>query len=429
MKTNNLFLNIMLVLSVVFVTSCSKDDTTGETPKNQEPEKRTFHVSGVIKEGEVSSAYLAGVQDLSQGDLTFKDNGLKLNATRAARVLTSGDYVYALDYGGGIIYQYKVKADGTYEAVKQLDVSTAMGTATPRFKQVSDDAILVQNVVVETVKDGETITSVTPTMYAAIVKIPELQITTIMDPYVIAQTDQEKPDDIYTLRVDAPVVQGGKVYYGMMRTVNGIGFGGTPASTGVQTLVMDYPSLTNQTVIRSESAVGHTNGYRTPSMHVDEKGDVYQSNQFMARFKFDLSGGSKTVIKKLKDGNYDESYVFNVSEALGEEISTAGWFYVGNGIGYMPILLEDVYDPADKSVKNYWSVAKIDVYNKTATKIDVPLSDLLSYQSGVVHDGKFYMAISPVGGDAKVYEFDPATNTAKAALDLKDENVFVQGLY
>jgi len=46
----------------------------------------------------------------------------------------------------------------------------------------------------------------------------------------------------------------------------------------VATLVVDYPALTNPKIIRTKvnGAKGDTNGYRTPTAYVDEKGDIYQ---------------------------------------------------------------------------------------------------------------------------------------------------------
>jgi hypothetical protein len=92
----------------------------------------------------------------------------------------------------------------------------------------------------------------------------------------------------------------------------------------------------------------------------------------------------------------------------------------------MPIQLED---EGNYYSDNSWSVAKIDIYNKTAVKLDVPLSGLFSYENGIVVKGKFYMAISPTGGDAYVYEFDPNAETAVQGLKLEDANVAVEGLY
>lgn len=81
---------------------------------------------------------------------------------------------------------------------------------------------------------------------------------------------------------------------------------------------------------------------------------------------------------------------------------------------------------------NTWSIAKIDIYNKTAIKLDVPLSGLFTYESGVVSNGNFYMAISPIGGESYVYEFDPTSDEMdgfKKGLKIDGGNVIVDGIY
>ena len=424
---NGSFLKLTLGVMLLAFFSCKKDNDDDGTDN---PTGKTFNLAASIVEGGETSVYLAPVTNLKSGSLTFVNNGYELPAANAARVVSMGDYTYSLNYGTGIISQYKNNSTGGYDLIKEIDGGTAVGTKTPRYKAVNNNYILVHNVSVATEyePDGTTIKSVTPTMTCAVISIPDLVVVQKMEPFIIPQTAASRAEKLYGFRIDAPVVASGKVYYGLMRTVNGIGRGGIPGS-GMETVVMDFPSLANPQVIRSDVASGHTNGYRTPSMHVDENGAIYQSNQFMALFGFDLTAGDNTVITKLVNGAYDPTYVFNVSEALTDKISTAGWFYVGNGIGYMPIILEDVYE---SGADNYWSLARIDLNQKTAVKLNVPLSNLLEYQSAVVNDGKFYMAISPIGGEAYVYEFDPAFTSPDAftkGLKLDDGNIFIQGIY
>jgi hypothetical protein len=72
------------------------------------------------------------------------------------------------------------------------------------------------------------------------------------------------------------------------------------------------------------------------------------------------------------------------------------------------------------------------VYNKTAVKLNVPQSMLFSYENAVVNNGKFYMAISPIGGEANVYEFDPSSSSPdafKKGLKLDGGNLQIEGIY
>ena len=87
------------------------------------------------------------------------------------------------------------------------------------------------------------------------------------------------------------------------------------------------------------------------------------------------------------------------------------WFYVGNVNGYVPFYDADL--GIDSGVAS-WGVARIDLYNKTAVRLNLPGNLWLQqYQSGVLgDDGLFYMAIAPLGGEGHIYKFDPKSSSA-----------------
>ncbi len=422
----------LLALMMALATSCEEDNVTPPV----EGETLPFAVLGVID----GAYYLAQVEDLSQGSLSFVDNGTQLDADQAARVISAGDYYYSLNYGTGLLTQYAPDENGGFDVVKEINAGLSVGTNRPRYKLASENTIMVYNVVVTPVYHATNTDSIIDnicTLRLASIDIPSLTIANLTE-FVIPQTEEAKQGatiGYHPMRVDGPVIADDKIYFGLMHLDMSDATipppFRKPKQSGLETLVFDYPSLSNGTITQSDEATGHTGGYRSPSMHVDEQGDVYQVNWFISGNSFDLSGGDKTVITRLKDGAYDPSYLFNVSEALGlsTKIGANGWFYVGNGIGYMPIYLED---EGKYNGENTWTVAKVDIYNKTAVKLDLPLSGLFSYESGVVSDGKFYMAISPIGGESYVYQFDPeddsATGFAKG-LKLDGGNVIVEGVY
>ncbi len=426
----NIVLQAFALFFMLSFISCSDDDN------NVDPKETTkFSVLGVIEK----AYYLAQTESLSEGTLSFVKNGTQLDSDQTARIIAHGDYLYSLNYGTGMLTQLKANSTGGYDVVKEINVGLSVGTTKPRYKLASEGVIMVYNVVVEPITDETSgkITDNTCTLRLASISIPELTIDNNTE-FVIPQTESAKQGGTIGYdpsRVDSPVIAKNKIYFGLMHAdMSDLTIPPPfrkPKQGGLQTLVFDYPSLENGTITETDKASGHTSGYRAPAMHVDEKGDVYQVNWFLAGSSFDLSAGDKTVISKLNNGAYDESYDFNVSEALGLEtnVGSVGWFYVGNGIGYMPIQLEN---KGKHHGENSWSVARIDVYNKTAVMLNVPLSSLFSYENGVVADGKFYMAISPIGGEAYVYEFDPSSESAdgfKKGLKLDGGNVVVSGVY
>lgn len=421
----------MMLAIVAGLFGCKGDDEGSTTDDEESSVSSAYSILGQID----GAYYLAQTDDLTTGTLSFVNNGTQLDADQAARVISSGGYIYSLNYGTGLLTKLQAEDDGSYSTLAEINAGLAVGTNRPRFKLADDNTIMVYNVVVEPVTDStdEVIDQVC-TLRLASISIPNLSIGNLTE-FVIPQSANAAEGatiGYHPMRVDGPVISGDKIYFGLMHMDM---YNPTtpppfrvPKQSGLETLVFDYPSFSNGTVVESDYAAGHTGGYRAPSMHVDESGDVYQVNWYLSGNNFDLTNGDKTVIMKLSNGDYDDSYEFNVSEALGlsSNIGSAGWFYVGDGIGYMPIHIED---EGSYYGENSWSVAKVDVYSQTAVKLDVPLSGLFSYESGVVVDGKFYMAISPSGGDASVYEFDPAAETAVKALDLEDANVAIEGIY
>lgn len=423
-----LLMAITMFLSLGFVACSDDDDKTTPDLSSQ------YHLLASVDGG----YYLQSSEALNTGSLTFVNKGTQLEAEKAARVIASGEFVYSLNYGTGIISQYKPNGTCGYDLIKELDAGLAVGTVHPRYKLANSGTIMVYNVTVEPVRNAnDEVIDNTCTLMLASISIPSFTITKSTT-FVIPQTENAKQGatiGYHPMRVDAPVIADNKIYFGLMHMDMAdptlIPPLRKPKQSGLETLVFDFPSLENGHIAETAAATGHTGGYRAPSMHVDEKGDVYQVNWFMSGSSFDLSAGDKTVITRLKDGAYDASYSFNVSEALGlaSNIASVGWFYVGDGIGYMPVQFED---EGHYSKENSWGLARIDIYNKTAVKLNVPLSNLMSYESAVVDNGKFYMAISPIGGESHVYEFDPSSDSADAftkGLVLDGGTVTIEGIY
>src|SRR5690606_4171897 len=111
---------------------------------------------------------------------------------------------------------------------------------------------------------------------------------------------------------------------------------------------------------------------------------------------------------KISNGSYDETYVFNISEKLGIPAQTNGWFCVGNGIGYVP----DCNSALGGADSYTWGVARVDIYNKTVTTMELPGNPRLQqYQYAVVYDGKFIMSLSPIGAEGNIYIFDPKSTS------------------
>ncbi|MEP5256084.1 MAG: hypothetical protein ABJQ39_13565 [Winogradskyella arenosi] len=391
--------------------SCSEDDTASAT-SSETSDYRPYHlVIGSSPTGE-SETYAQGatVEELNDPNKTFTFNGYgqEIPSTRTARLYTSndGETVYNLNYGGGDIAKYDFIGGQTYNLQLTTDVQAVMGTAYPRWTKIDDNYAMIHNVTTEHIyedPDDETSPYIKTVATVTLARV-ELSSMTVVEnnSFEYPYNEAESNAGIYTFRIDAPVVTNGKLYYGVAKSFYDAltGENGDMVYDHVETLVVDYPSLENETIISSTLAQGSTNGYRTPVAHKDEIGDTYQ-----------LVTSGDVSIMKISNGAYDEAYgKFDIQALLGHNAeANTGWFYVGNGIGYVPVLNTDEGD----SESSNWDVVRVDIYNKTAVTMNIPLDLWLrQYQWASVIDGKLYMALASLGGEGKVYIFDPSSTSA-----------------
>lgn len=381
---------------------CSSDDDGGGMPNPPQGDQSFYNVVfGVSSEGN-SGTYAQALENISEGNISFDGQGFEVPSVRTARIYgsPSGDFLYNLSYGGGMIYKYKVNGGSNYEQLAETNVQVAMGTAYPRWTVVSKDDALVHTVNTENEYDENDV--YTSTYSEAVFQRVGLDNMTLEENNVHVLPTFE--DNFHIWRTDNPTIKNGKAYYGVaMRQFNpATGENENPETYKATTMVVDYPSLENVEFIQSENAQGSTYGYRTPVYHADEAGDIYH-----------LSSKPSKLLK-ITNGDYDNAYTLDLAEALGmTEVGANGWFYVGNGIGYVPFY--DATEGRDKE-DAAWGVARIDIYNQTAVKLNLPDNLWMwYYQSGVVgRDGKFYMAITPLGQQGNIYKFDPNSESPDA---------------
>lgn len=424
---------VMGMLSLLFLAACSKDDDAVpkdpvENPDGSDDEEREYFTLALSASptGE-TKVYTQALEDVSQGIVSYNGAGFEIPSTRTARIFASanGKSLFNLDYGGGRIYKFSVNGGDDYALQYEKNVEFAMGTAYPRWTKANEEYASIQyasgseaarvfeytdSMEIEDtwVYTDSVFVRSDVTLRAMSVGLEDLSFGSIEE-IIIPVSDTDLESYNYVSRVDAPVIAGNKIYYGMAKSAYNpeapCSGGGCPSTvyTNTETLVLDYPALTNPRIIETTLAAGATNGYRTPVAYSDEQGDVYQiitvpDNTY------------DTHILRIRNGDYDDSFVFNLSELVGENTRSLGWFYVGDGIGYVPYLRTD---ESNSNGDSNWSVARVDLYNGTAVKMNLPENLWLQqYQNGVVKDGKFYMAITPTGEDGNVYIFDIGSASA-----------------
>lgn len=404
---SNIFKNIFslfLATSILGLLSC--DDQIDDKQNANEDGKAYYHVVMAIGEGGDDGTLTQAIPDLTKGTISFDGYGFEVPSTRTARVYASNDgkFLYNLNYGGGTVAKFSVEGGQSYTKINETNVQYAIGTTHPRWTKVDDDAALLHNVITEhkyTDEAGTNYSYTAATAYLVSIDLENKMAMGAVERFEIPRTAEDSAKNLHVWRIDAPVVKNGKAFYGVAkRKYNPATATNSNVAYEAMSIVVDYPSLTNPKVITSSVAKGSTYGYRTPVAHADEKGDIYQI------------AGSPSFILKIKNNDYDNSFVFNLSEKLGLGIQVAsnGWFYAGNGIGYVPY-----YDIAkgNSAAAAAWGVARVDVYNGTAIRMNIPGALWLhQYQYSVKgNDGKLYMALAPVGTDGNIYIFDPASTS------------------
>src|SRR5690606_3163830 len=180
---------------------------------------------------------------------------------------------------------------------------------------------------------------------------------------------------------------------------------------GSKTIVLDYPSLENPTVITSTVGHGNTNGYRSINAFLYD-GSVYQANQGDPEGSYILKIGA--------DNEYDDSYVFNLDDALGvENAYVLAWRPAANG---KAVLAYRHAGSAEGVAGPQGFFALVDLEARTAQQItEIPYDTdfyLFQYQGFVVDGTEIYLTQAPVGENGNIYVVDTETGevTKGAAL-------------
>lgn len=401
-----------LALFVSCETIDDGPDDNGNTIEND------FHIAFANGSESISGTLVQGVADLTRGTVS-PEVGYELESSRTARIFASADgsTLYSLNYTVGDIEKLAYHGGDNYSQIAKIGTSGPLGATAVRFTQLNEQVASVHYISAEAqYEDPENTNSeYLGHKITASIGILDLATMTLKSGYnnnIVVSMDEELVAAGYNItRIDSPVLSGGKLYYGAATSKFDPSTGKNVATDKTFTLVVDYNDLSQTSVITTDKVRGNTNGYRTPTQHVNEAGEILQ---MVSGGVNPTTGENEVHIVKIKNGQYDESFDFNFSDILGKESKSNGWFYAGNGIGYIPYedLTQDlvqigVNPQGEPTYSAPWKFARVD-FNK-GTVIDLNVPDdlwLTQYQNAPVRDGKLYIALSPVGKDGHVYIFD-----------------------
>jgi hypothetical protein len=406
---------IAAAAALVLFAACGDKIDPVPTPEVE----NDFHIAFASGTESNSATLVQGLSDLTGGTISPR-TGHEMESSRTARIFASSDgsAIWSLNYTVGTIEKLSYQGGDRYTRTGRIDASVPLGVATVRFTKLNDEFGSVHYIAAKAEYENES----DPTTYlghkmTASIGILDLGAMTLVEGYnkaiEVAIDETLARQGYYIFRIDCPVISGGKLYYGAgLRKYDPL----TNKNLTVDktcTLVIDYPSLTNATVVMADHVAGATNGYRTPTQHINEAGEILQM----------VSGNNQVHIVKLVNGQYTP-FDFDLSAKLGKPMASNGFFYAGGGIAYIPYedLNEEqvqigVNPQGEPSYSSMWKLARMDLGKGTAVDLDVPDNLWLEqYQNAVVRGGKFYIALSPVGVDGNIYMFDVASDSPNGTL-------------
>ncbi|MBM1106627.1 hypothetical protein JQC67_10800 [Aurantibacter crassamenti] len=435
-----------VILTAGLMTACSSDDPvinpeTGETetelPETEE-EARWITVAGA-KMGDNPGDGNGGTLIYSVTSDDAKDptvsidpfqNGFIAPSNRTARLQSSedGSTIFNISYAGdtgGNYTKYTVEGGQTFTPTgSEVSIAPYVGTA-PRWIKLFDGDQTGAAVYVSTeheIDDNgtEDATDDTYVRTDATIGVVTLDLVNSsikeFQEHSVPLSAEEEANGYYISRIDMPTLNaaGDKLYIGArLSKVD-------PATAesdsdfeilGSKTIVLDYPSLLNPTVITSTVGHGNTNGYRSINSF-EYNGSVYQANQG------DPEGSH--ILKIDANNAYDDTYDFNLDDALGiEGAYILAWRPAANG----KAVLAYRHDGSAEGVSGLQGFfALVDLNTKTATKIDdIPYHqdfDLFQYQGYVVDGTEIYLTQAAVGQNGNIYVVETETGTVTKGAEL-----------
>lgn len=435
-----IFLNLKtfaaIILTVGLMTACSSEDDTVVTPEpdTEEPETeepRWITVAGA-KMGDNPGDGNGGTLIYSVTSNDAKDptvsiepfeNGFIAPSNRTARLQSSedGSTIFNISYAGdtgGNYTKYTVEGGQTFTpSGSEVSIAPYVGTA-PRWIKLFDGDQTGAAVYVSTENEFDENDNYTRTEATIGVVTLDLVNSSIKEfqEHSVALSAEEEANGYYISRIDMPTLNaaGNKLYIGArLSKVD-------PATAesasdyeilGSKTIVLDYPSLLNPSVITSTLGHGNTNGYRSINSF-EYNGSVYQANQS------DPEGSY--ILKIDADNEYDDTYDFNLDDALGIEGSyILAWRPAANG----KAVIAYRHDGSAEGVagaQGFFALA--DLNAKTAVKIDdIPYDAdfyLFQYQGFVVDGTEIYLTQGAVGQNGNIYVVETETGEVTKGAEL-----------
>ena len=428
------FLNLKTFAAIIFtaglMTACSNEDDTvvtpepdTEEPETEEPVEPRWITVAAAKMGDNPGdgnggtlIYSVTSEDAKNPTVSIEpfENGFIAPSNRTARLQSSedGNTIFNISYAGdtgGNYTKYTVEGGQTFTpSGSEVSIAPYVGTA-PRWIKLFDGdqtgaAVYVNNE--NEFDENDAYTRTEATIGVVTLDLVNSSIKEFQE-HSVPLSAEEEAAGYYISRIDMPTLNaaGDKLYIGArLSKVD-------PATAesdsgfeilGSKTIILDYPSLLNPSVITSTVGHGNTNGYRSINSF-EYNGSVYQANQS------DPEGSY--ILKIDSDNEYDDTYDFNLDDALGVEGAyILAWRPAANG---KAVLAYRHNGSAEGVAGPQGFFALVDLNAKTAVKIDdIPYDPdfyLFQYQGFVVEGTEIYLTQGAVGQNGNIYVVETET--------------------
>ncbi|HAX14628.1 MAG TPA: hypothetical protein DIV44_07955 [Leeuwenhoekiella sp.] len=430
----------VVTLAMGLMTACSTDDSADAGGEEPEEEASRWITVAAARMGDNPGdgnggtlIYALDSEEAKDPTVSIEpfDNGFIVPSNRTARLQASedGTTIFNISYAGDTGGNYtKYNVEGGQDFVQtgsEISIAPYVGSA-PRWIKLFDGDQTGAAVYVSTenqFNDNGTPEDETDdfyerteaTMGIVTLDLVNSQILNFQE-HSVPLSAEEEAQGYYISRIDMPTLNaaGDKLYIGARlskvdpETGERDSNGETLAS---KSIVLDYPSLMNPVVITSGVGLGNTNGYRSINAF-EYNGAVYQANQGDPQGSHILRIGS--------NNQYDDSYEFNLDEALGvEEAYILAWRPAANG---KAVLAYRHAGSAEGVAGAQGFFALVDLEARTAQQItEIPYDPdfyLFQYQGFAVNGDEIYVTQAPVGQNGNIYVVNTATGEVTKGAEL-----------
>jgi hypothetical protein len=378
--------SIAIAVLPLLITACAKDSNKNNGPATGLD--KFIMVTNITNTNPIIG-YVGTFSNLDIGSYT---NVKARQFTQYPFVELYKDFVFVLpNKGGDLVRKYKRQPDGS--------LSDEGSIAMPSGSVTID-------MVVES--DTKAYISLWTLGKIAVINPSTMQLINYIDLTSYALGGDGSPDPTNLL------LRNGKLYVACVQTSDGF-----TSQHAAQVLIIDL--INGNTVISvTDNRSTWAGSIDEPkSMFLNENGDLY----VFCVASYGFGGPSqKCGFLRIKNGQsaFDPTYFFNVADFTiadipGNKVDYLQHMqYAGNGIVYST---GNIYalasNPPNYVTDRTFGSFKVDILNKTITKINLPYSN--GYAASVlVHQHKTYWGLATATG-VGIYMYDPATNVASAA--------------